>query len=241
MNVELEKDERIEDLQCEGLRIIQNKNLYTFTSDSVVLANFIKLKKSEIAVEIGAGSGVISILLAKKQPCKKIFGFEMQTDLFNMATKSVKLNDIDSIFMYNDKVQNHKNYIENGSVDVVFSNPPYKREGSAELNANESRAIARHEKNLPLKDLVKSAKDMLKFGGRFYVVYDADRCCELIHEMMLSKIEPKRMFFTENGKGKYILVVIEGVKGGKHGVSVLPSLITNNKNGNYIHEIQSRR
>lgn len=241
MNVKLKKEERIEDLQCEGLKIIQNKNLYTFTSDSVVLANFVKLKRSEVAVEIGAGSGVISILLAKKQPCKMIFGIEIQSELCDMAQRSVKLNEIENISLINDKIQNHREYIENGSIDVVFSNPPYKREGSAEMNSNESRAIARHEKNLPLRDLVRSASDMLKFGGRFYVVYDADRSCELIHEMMSCKIEPKRLFFTENGKGKHILIVLEGVKGGKHGVSVLPSLITNDKDGNYIHEIQERR
>lgn len=241
MDIKLNTDERIEDLQCEGLKIVQNKNLYTFTSDSVVLTNFVKLKRREIAVEIGSGSGIISILLTKKQPCKEIYTFEIQKDLFEMASKSLKLNDIKNVTMYNDKVQNHSKYITNGSVDVVFTNPPYKREGSAELNSNESKAIARHEKNLPLKDLIKSAKDMLKFGGRFYVVYDADRCCELIYEMIKNGIEPKRMFFTENGKGRSILVVIEGVKGGKHGVVILPNLITNDKEGNYIHEIQSRR
>lgn len=239
--IELNENERIEDLQCEGLRIIQNKNLYTFTSDSVVLANFVKLKKREVAVEIGSGSGVIAILLSQKQKNKHIYAFELQKELFDMSLKSIELNQIDNITVYNDKVQNHMKYIENGSVDVVFTNPPYKREGSAELNKNSSRAIARHESNLPLKDLIKSANDMLKFGGRFYAVYDADRCCELIYELMLNKIEPKRMFFTQNGQGKNILFVVEAVKGGKHGVIVLPPLITNDKEGNYIHDIQKIR
>lgn len=239
--IELSENERIEDLQCEGLKIIQNKNLYTFTSDSVVLANFVKLKRSEVAVEIGSGCGIISILLSKKQKNKHIYAFELQKELFEMSLKSIQLNNIENITVYNDRVQNHINYIENGSVDVVFTNPPYKREGSAELNKNSSKAIARHESNLHLKDLVKSAADMLKFGGRFYAVYDADRCCELVFELMLNKIEPKRMFFTQNGRGKNILFVVEGVKGGKHGVSVLPSLITNDRDGKYIHDIQNIR
>jgi len=79
---------------------------------------------------------------------------------------------------------------------------------------------------------------MLKFGGRFYVVYDADRSCELISELMKNKLEPKRMFFTENGKGKTILVVIEAVKGGKHGVLVYPNLVTNDKSGEYLQKVK---
>jgi len=236
--MEISQDERIEDLMCEGLKIIQNKNLYTFTSDSVVLANFIKLKSKERAVEIGSGSGIISILLSKKTKYEHITGFEMQKELCEMSKRSLELNEISNIEFVNDKAQNYKKYIENNSIDVVFSNPPYKREGSAEYNKNESKAIARHEKNLPLKELINTVDGLLKFGGRFYCVYDADRSCELIYEMMSKKIEPKRMFFTSNGKGKHILFVVEGVKGGKHSVEVLPDLITNDLDGTYIHEIQ---
>ena len=235
--MKLNENERIEDLQFEGLKIIQNKNLYTFTSDSVILANFVKVKNKEVAVEFGSGSGVISILLSKKQKHKHIYGFEIQKEMFEMANKSLELNNIKDITFINDKVQNHKAYFENGSVDVIYSNPPYKREGSAKDNQNKSRAIARHEKFLLLKDLTKCAATLLKFGGRFYVVYDADRSCELIKSLMENKLEPKRMFFTENGKGKTILVVIEAVKGGKHGVEVLPRLITNDKDGTYIEKL----
>jgi len=238
MQIKINNDERIEDLQCDGLKIIQNKNLYTFTSDSVILANFVKLKSKEVALEIGVGSGVISILLSKKQKFKHIYGFEIQKELFEMANKNLKLNDIEKqISFINDDVQNYKKYFNDGSFDVIFSNPPYKREGSAKDNLNASKTIARHEKGLPLDVLTKTASNLLKFGGRFYVVYDADRSCELISSLMKNKLEPKKMFFTENGKGKSILVIIEAVKGGKHGVEVLPRLITNDKDGNYINEI----
>ena len=240
--IRLNPDERIEDLQYKGLKIIQNKGLYTFTSDSVILANFVKLKRRENALEIGSGSGVISILLSKKQKCKHIYGFELQQKLFEMSNKSLELNSLtEQITFVNDKIQNHKKYFQDGFFDVVFSNPPYKREGSAKDNQNPSRTIARHEKNLPLEELAKSTSKLLKFGGRFYVVYDADRCCELIFELMKNKIEPKRMFFTQNGKGKSILVVIEAVKGGKHGVEVLQSLVTNDKDGAYIEKLGKTR
>lgn len=238
-NMQLEKNERLEDLQFEGLKIIQNSELYAFTSDSVVLANFLKIKPKENAVEIGAGSGVISILATKKTKAKKITAFEIQKDMFNLLEKNIKLNELnDKIEIINDKIQNFKKYFEVGSVDVVFSNPPYKKEGACLYNQNESKMVARHEKYLPIEDLCKCASDMLKFGGRFYCIYDADRSCELIYELIKNKLEPKRMFFTENGKGKTILVVIEAVKGGKHSVQVMPNLVTNDKNGEYIQKIK---
>ncbi len=235
----LEKDERIEDLQYEGLKIIQNKVLYSFTSDSVILANFLKIKPKETALEIGGGSGVISILATKKTRAKKIYAFELQERMFDLFQKNIKLNNLEEkIEVFNENIINYRKHIEFGSIDVVFSNPPYKRDGSCELNENESKRIARHEKYLPLKDLCRCASDILKFGGRFYVVYDADRSCELISELMKNKLEPKRMFFTENGKGKTILVVIEAVKGGKHSVTVLPNLVTNDKNGDYLQKVK---
>ncbi len=234
----LNKDERLDDLQFEGLKIVQNKNLYAFTSDSVVLANFLKIKKGESAVEIGSGSGVISILATKKTNAKSIVGFEIQPELFEMANKSLILNDISNVQFINDDVRNYKKHIQSGSVDVVFSNPPYKRDGSAQDNKNISKTMARHEKYLPLHDLVECASGMLKFGGRAYFVYDADRCAEMIFELKSTKLQPKRMFFTQNGKGKVILFVVEAVKGGKDGVTVLPNLITNDKDGTYLENIK---
>ena len=234
----LNENERLDDLQFEGLKIVQNKNLYSFTSDSVVLANFLKIKRGENAVEIGSGSGVISILATKKTNAKSIIGFEVQRELFEMANKSLILNDISNVRFVNDDVRSYKKYIQPGSVDVVFSNPPYKRDGSAQDNKNISKTIARHEKYLPLDDLIKCASGMLKFGGRAYFVYDADRCAEMIFELKCAKLQPKRMFFTENGKGKVILFVVEAVKGAKDGVTVLPNLITNDKDGTYLENIK---
>lgn len=236
--LDLTENERLDDLQCAGLRIVQNPQLYSFTSDSVVLANFLKIKRGEEAVEIGSGSGVISILATKKTNAKYITGFELQKELFEMSEKSLQINSIPNVKFINDDVRNYKKYIAPGSADVVFSNPPYKREGSASKNENLSKAIARHEKSLPLTDLVKVASGILKFGGRAYFVYDADRSCEMIAELVKWGLEPKRMFFTENGKGQVVLFVVEAVKGGKAGVKVLPNLRTNDIDGKYIDDIK---
>ncbi len=235
----LSENERLDDLQCEGLRIVQNPQLYSFTSDSVVLANFIKIKRGEQAVEIGSGSGVISILATKKTNAKFITGFELQKELFDMSEKSLQINGIQNVKFINDDVRNFKKYIAAGSADVVFSNPPYKKEGAASKNENPSKAIARHEKSLPLTDLVKVTSRILKFGGRAYFVYDADRSCEMIAELIKASLQPKSMFFTENGKAQVVLFVVEAVKGGKPGVKVLPNLRTNDADGKYIEEIKT--
>lgn len=236
----LDKDERIEDLECHGLKIIQNKNYYTFTSDSVVLANFIKLKKSDKCVEIGTGCGVISVLLTAKTEFDKIYAFEIQDEMARLAEKNVIFNDLqDKIQVISDDVKNFRQYIENESIDVVFSNPPYMRK-DVQLNKNRIKSIARHDESLPINELCKCAYSMLKFGGKFYVVYSAERSCELIHTLINYNLEPKRMFFTQNGKGKVILIVIEAVKGGKHGVEVLPELETNDVKGEYLQLLQTK-
>lgn len=240
MDVKIEKDERLEDLQCKGLKIIQNKNYYTFTSDSVILANFIKLNNKDNCVEIGTGCGVISVLLSAKTDFNKIIAFEIQSEMARIAEKNILLNNLEEkIQVISDDVRNYRQHCKPESFDVVFSNPPYMRTGNSK-NINESRNIARHDYSLPLDDLCKSAYGLLKFGGSFYVVYTAERTAELIDTLMSYSLEPKKMFFTENGKGKVILVVIEAVKGGKHGVEVLPHLETNDSTGEYLKLLQTK-
>lgn len=237
--MKLEKGERLEDLQCKGLKIIQNKDFYTFTSDSVILANFIDTKRKDKCVEIGCGCGVISILLSAKKEFQNITTFELQKDLAMLAQKNISLNNLnDKINVINEDVRNFNRHIEKGSVDVCFSNPPYMLGGDE--NKNNIRDIARHEKSLPLQDLTKSASQMLRFGGKFYLVYTAERTAELIQALMSNNLEPKRMFFTSNGKGRVVLVVIEAVKGGKHGIKILPELVTNEENGEYIEKLHTK-
>ena len=231
--------ERLEDLQCNGLKIIQNTDYYTFTSDSVILANFIDTKKKDMCVEIGCGCGVISILLSAKKDFENITAFELQKEMAELAKKNIELNSLqDKITLVNDDVLNFDKHIEKASVDIVFSNPPYMVGG--DKNKNPIRDRARHEKSLPLDSLTKVASQMLKFGGKFYVVYSAERSAQLIHSLTENKLEPKRMFFTSNGKDRVVLVVIEAVKGGKHGVKVLPELVTNEKDGQYLEKLHTK-
>lgn len=231
---------RIEDLGCGGLKIIQDPSLYTFTSDSVILANFIKTKPKDKCLEIGMGGGIISILLSAKTKFESITGLELQKDMTLLAEENIKLNNLSSVVrVINMDAKDYRKKFLPGEFDVVFSNPPYMIE-SENKNKNECREIARHEKYLPLKDLIKVMSDSLRFGGKAYIVYGASRSAELISSLTLNKLEVKTMFFTENGKGRVVLVVIEAVKGGRKGVTVLPNLVTNDKKGDYYQKLNTR-
>ena len=240
MEILLKEGEKIEDLQCKGLKIVQNKNLYTFTSDSVVLANFISTKKKDVCVEIGAGCGVISILLSAKMQFERCFCFDIQPQMAVLLEKNIKLNDLqDKIVPICDNVANFKQYLKQGIVDVVFSNPPYMRDDISH-NENKTRDIARHDGALKIDTLCSVASKMLRFGGKFYLVYTAERSAELICQLVKHDLQPKRMFFTENGRGRVVLLVIEAVKGGKSGVKVLPQLTTNDVDGQYLEMLQTK-
>ena len=237
--MKLEKNERLEDLQCGGLKIIQNSQLYTFTSDSVILANFISSHSNDEMVEIGTGCGVISILLSAKTKFKKIYAFELQSEMALLAQKNLELNNLeDKIEVICDDIKNFEKHVGKKKFDVVFSNPPYMKEDV--LNENTVKANARHEKTLDIKSLCKISADLLKENGSVYFVYPASRSAELIYSLMENKLEPKEMFFTENGKGKTILFVVKAVKGGKHEVKVYPNLATNDKNGDYIEKLHTK-
>ncbi len=229
---------QIEDLQCKGLKIIQDKSLYTFSSDAVILANYINLKKNDLALEIGAGSGVISILLSAKTPCQNIVAFEAQKEMALLAQENVKLNGLEEkIKIVEDKVQNYKKYFQKHSFDVVFSNPPYMKT-TEEVSSVRSRA--RHDQMLPVDELCKAASDLLKSKGAFYVVYSAQRSCELIYNLIKHNLSPKEMFYTDNGKGRVVLVVIKAVKDGAHDVKVYPNLVTNDEDGEYLEKLHTK-
>lgn len=235
----LKKSERLEDLQCKGLKIIQDKNLYTFTSDSVVLANFVKTKASDVAVEIGAGSGMISILVQAKNKLKNITAFEIQSCMADLCQKNIELNSLqEKITLVRDDVKNFKEYVKPASVDVVFSNPPFYK--ATNFKQSEVKKIAKEDACLPVDVLASVSAKMLKDGGSFYCVYSAERVIELLVELQKNKLTTKEIFFTENGKGEVNLVVLKAVKGGKSGVKILPNLVRNDADGKYLETLHTK-
>jgi len=184
--------EEVLDLEFEGLKLFQETSGYCFTSDSVLLANYIKCKKKDIAVEFCAGSGVISILLSKKQNPKKIYAFELQKRLYEMFCRSVKLNNLEDVIMpINARLEDFSSHLEHGAADVVFCNPPYNKAGDRSESAE--IAIATHEVETNLESIIKNASKLLKFGGNFYMIHKTERLVDVLHLLREYKIEPKRL------------------------------------------------
>ena len=229
---------RLEDLQYNGLKIYQNKDLYCFTSDSVTLANFAKIKKGDKVCDFCSGSGIIAILLSAKNEPSEIYAVEIQNEMFELLQKNIELNNIENIKPILGDVKEFSKHISAGSVDVVVCNPPYKKKGASFHNENQVVATARHEIKLDLLGLLESVKRVLKFGGRFYISYDANRSAELLAKLKAFELEPKRMFFAQpSPKKSATLVFVEATRGGREGVEVLPTLISNDKDGNYVQNI----
>ena len=235
----IDKDERLDDLNLDGLKIIQKIDGYGFTSDSVLLANFVKTKKTDVCVEVGVGSGIISILVNYKEKPQKIFAFELQKDVANLAKRNVEFNNMqDVVQIICDRVQNYKQYIEK-EVDVVFSNPPYFKFDECVCGTNEEKIISRFDRELPLNDFFESSSKMLKFGGKLYFINDSKRLNECFVIMKKFNLMPKRMYFVHPNQNKNSSVFLcEAVKGGKEGLIVMPPLFTNYLDGDYIQTIQ---
>ncbi len=237
LNKFLKENEVLDSLELDNRYIIQHTQKYKFTSDAVLLANFAKIKNNSIVTDLCSGSGIVGILCALKNKPKKVYMVEMQPYLAEMSQRSVNLNQLKNIEVINKKIQ-ELTEIEAGSCDVVTVNPPYKKAGNGQKNLTTEVALARHEVALNLTDVVKCASKLLKFGGKLFMVHDANRVVEIVCELAKHGLETKQLLFTQSHVNtKANLVLIQATKGGKHGVEVLPVLITNNPDGTYNHNL----
>lgn len=220
--------ERLDDLQINGLRIIQHPGLYCFSSDAVLLANFAKAKYGETVVDMGTGSGIIAFLLAAGTRAKMICGVELQESLAGMARRSAEGNGLTPrVKILNADMRTVYETIGREAADVVTVNPPYRPAGSGDKSAkNESTKIARHEVTITLPEVIESAARLLKFGGRLYMIHRADRLDDIFFHARQSNIAVKALRLVQPKADKPPhLVLIEGQKGGKPGVCVGENVI----------------
>ena len=240
MDIELEANERIDDLEFKNLKIIQNKDGFCFGIDSVLLSDFAKnIKKDSMVLDLGTGTGIIPILLCGKTKLKKVTGIELQEEVAKMAKKSIKLNNLEDKFnVINENILNLNKIYENQTFDVIVSNPPYKKKDTGITNENEKKIISRHEISASLEDFIKISKDLLKDKGEFYMVHRPERLVDIFELMRKYKIEPKilKMVYSyKNNEPK--LILIKGVKNAKPFLKVESNLYIYEDTGKYTKEI----
>ena len=235
----INENERIDDLQYKGLKIIQNKDGFCFGIDAVLLANFAKnMKRKNLVVDLCTGTGIVAILLSGKTDAKKIIGVEIQPESAEMAKRSVSLNSLqDRVEIINQDLKKLKTVIEAGSADTVTVNPPYMKAGSAIVNDENKLSIARHEVCCTLDDVIKESARILKTNGEFFMVHKPERLVDIFCTMRKYKIEPKRIRFVHPSVDKPAnIVLIEGTRDGKEFLKFEKSLYVY-ENGEYTDEI----
>ena len=238
--MELNENERIDDLEYKGLKIIQNSKGFCFGVDSVVLSDFAKeIKRNSRVVDIGTGTGIISLLLSKKTNLKKIYGVEIQKDVAEMAKRSVQLNNLEEkIEIINANIKDIFKFIEPYSLDAVVTNPPYKKDNTGIKSMEKTQLISRHEVECNLEDIISISYKLLKDLGSFYMVHRAERIVDIMVLLRKYKMEPKRIRFVHSkSKDKPKLILIKAVKCAGEYLKIDKPLIIYKDNGDYTDEI----
>lgn len=239
MEIILKENEKIEDLQCNGLKIIQNKKWFCFGMDAVLLTNFCDVKNNSSVVDLGTGTGIIPILLSGKRNISASVGIEIQPEVAEMAKRSVALNNLqDKIEILNIDLKDATKFLEPYSFDCVISNPPYKLNNSGIINPNDQKAISRHEIKCNLEDVIMTASSLLKQYGRFYMVHRPDRLVDIICLLRKYKLEPKQIRFVHPKMGeKPNMVLIRSSKHGNPELKFDPPLYIYGEDGKYTDDV----
>ena len=238
MSAALKPGERLDDLQCQGLKLIQRPDVFRFGTDSVLLADFAAPRKRDRAVDLGCGTGAIALLMAGHCPWLKVDAVEIQSEVADMARRSVALNGLEErVTVHEADMRDVWRALGAGSRTLAVCNPPYGRKGAALESAGDARRIARHEGDLTPSDVARAAAMLLKNGGRFCVIYPAPRAYEMMRAMDESHIAPKRLRTVHGVRGRAPkFVLLEGVKGGGEGLHWLEPLVLREADGSYSAE-----
>ena len=239
MITDLMENERLDDLQRNGLKIIQKTDGFCFGMDAVLLSGFASVKPGERALDLGTGTGIIPLLLSAKTKGDHFTGLEIQTEIMKMAQRSVALNGLEKkIDIIQGDIKEASRIFGAASFDVVTSNPPYMNDAHGLKNPGDVKAISRHEVLCTLEDVVREGTKALKPGGRFYMVHRPHRLAEIITVMRQYKLEPKRMKFVHPFADKDAnMVLIEAVRGVGAWLKLEPPVIVYKEPGVYTDEI----
>ena len=241
--VKLYENERVDSLLAENLQIIQSADVFSFSLDAVLLADFVKSvsRPDRKAVDLCAGNGAVGLFTSKKF-AGRIDQVEIQSRLADMNQRSLELNGLtDRIKVFNRDLKDAFSFLEKDSYDVVTCNPPYfKTLPQSKKNPNQYLALARHEIAVTLEDTVKVTSGLLKTGGKAYYVHRPDRLIEILDTMQAHRLAPKRikLIYPKQGRDAN-MVLIEAIKDGKSdGLKFLPPVITYTDQNEYTPTIK---
>lgn len=245
--MEIRKNERIDDLGINDLKIIQNKEYFCFGTDSVLLANFVKSENSNnVILDLCSGSGVIPIILSAKKKYKKIFGVELQSEMYDLFDRNIKINNLeDSIISINENVKNIKDIrkkitsiMKKDKIDIITCNPPYKEIGTGLTTNHDVKTIAKCEVMCNLEDIFITSSKLLGKGGKLYLVHKPERLSDLIYFGRKYNLEAKEIRFVyPKIDKKPSIVLISYRKDGGNETKVLEPLIEYNDDMSYTDEI----
>ena len=240
MEVFLKDNERIDDLQLNNLKIIQNKDGFCFGIDSVLLSDFAKeIKPNSKILDLGTGTGIIGILLCEKTKPSKVYGIDIQESVCDMASRSIKLNNLEDKFeIINTNIKNLKNIFEEACFDAVVSNPPYKKDNSGLKNENETKLISRHEITASLEDFISTSSHLLNSNCSLYMVHRPERLSDLFYLLRKYNLEPKKLRLVHSySNSKPKLILVKATKNAKSFLNIDEPLVIYNEDGTYTQEI----
>lgn len=198
----------------ENLKIDQPQNGYRFSIDPFLLCSEIPHLTNQTILDIGCGSGIIPLILKFKNSDIKIFGVEIQSELAELAEKNVRKNSMEqniSIMCKDIKDSTIRDFGE--KIDIIVSNPPYKKEKSGRLNPDKQKAVARHEIKLNIQELLQCCKRLLSSNGRVYIIFPAERISDLLYNMNENRIKPETIRFVHTKKDNNAkLIIVSGIK-----------------------------
>ena len=229
----VKEGERLDDLQLNGLELIQDPKKFCFGVDAVFLSDFVRVRPGENVLDMGTGNGIIPVLLSAKTEARHITGLEIQEDTAEMARRSVAHNHLeDRIDIVTGDIKEAAELFKPAFFDVITTNPPYMLADHGMRNPDDAKAIARHEVLCSLDDILRESMRLMQDKSRFYMIHRPFRLTEIMIKMHQYKIEPKRIRFIHPYIDKEpVMVLVEGVRGAKPRVTVEPPLIIYDRNG----------
>ena len=236
----IKKDETLEDLQRNGLKIIQKADGFRFGVDAVLLSDFAKDIPSKRTMDLCTGSGIIPTLLSAKTNTPELFGLEIQEEVAEMAKRSAELNGIsDRLRICQGDLKNAQEIYGKRQFDLVTCNPPYMPVGTAVLNEADTKVIARHELCCNLEDVISSASNLVKQKGHLALVHKPARLTDILCLMRKYDIEPKRIRFVhKKADAQPSLVLVDGAYKGGIELKIMPPLILYNEDGSQTDELK---